>query len=103
MRVFISQTMTGSTAEEILYTRKEAIKYIEDNFSVKDGEKIEIIDSVFIVAPVDAKPLWYLGRSLELLSTVDVCLFVGDWKKERGRQIEHECCEVHGIEIRYLA
>ena len=52
------------------------------------GDTVEIIDSFFQSAPTEAKPLWFLGKSLELLSTADVCLFVGDWENARGCRIE---------------
>ena len=67
MKVFISQPMKGLTDEEILKVREEAITTVTRAFGTY--EDIEIIDSFFQSAPVDAKPLWYLGKSLELLST----------------------------------
>ncbi len=39
------------------------------------GEPVEVIDSFFQEAPADAKPLWFLGKSLELLSGADVAYF----------------------------
>ena len=81
MKVFISQVMRGLTDEEILKTREEAIKFAKATIDLSSGDTIEIIDSFFQSAPAEAKPLWFLGKSLELLSTADVCLFVGDWGK----------------------
>lgn len=97
MRVFISQPMKNKTNEEILTERGKAIKYIKEN--LKDGDSIEIIDSFFQDAPHDAKPLWFLGKSLELLSTADMVYFCEDWEKTRGCRIEHECAEEYGIPI----
>lgn len=76
MKVFISQAMKGLADEEILKVRNEAIQYAKENIKVTCGDKVEIIDSFFENVPVEAKPLWFLGKSLELLSTADVCLFV---------------------------
>lgn len=101
MKVFISQAMRGLTDEEILKTREEAIRYVENNIITCD-DKIEIIDSFFQSAPVEAKPLWFLGKSLELLSTADICIFVGDWENTRGCKIEHECCIQYGIPTIYF-
>ena len=71
MKLFISQPMRGKTNEEILAVRAKAIESAERNL----GEKVEVIDSFFQNAPVDAKPLWYLAKSLELLSNADVVYF----------------------------
>lgn len=97
MKVFISQVMRGLTDEEILKTREEAIKFAKATIDLSSGDTIEIIDSFFQSAPAETKPLWLLGKSLELLSTADVCLFVGDWENARGCRIEHECCVQYGI------
>lgn len=102
MKVFISQPMKGLTDEQILTVRKKAIRHLKKTIgSVWSGE-IEIIDSFFQDAPVEAKPLWYLGKSLELLSTADLCLFVGDWQNARGCRIEHMCCGEYGIRTIYF-
>lgn len=95
MRVFISQPMNGKTDEEILRERDEAIKEIKKNIS---GD-IEVIDSFFQSAPVDARPLYFLGKSLELLSTADIAYFCRGWDFARGCRIEHQCCLEYGIKI----
>ena len=46
------------------------------------GEPVEVIDSFFQEAPTDAKPLWFLGKSLELLSGADVAYFAQGWKMQ---------------------
>lgn len=102
MKVFISQPMKGLKDSDILKTRKEVIKYIEENFSVKEGEEIEFIDSFFQSAPADKQPLWFLGKSFELLSTADVCVFVEDWSESRGCIMEHEACKRYGIPTKYV-
>lgn len=102
MKVFISQAMRGLTDEEILKTREEAIELVKTTIDLSSGDTIEIIDSFFQSAPAEAKPLWFLGKSLELLSTADVCLFVGDWENARGCRIEHECCVQYGISRIYF-
>lgn len=88
MRVFISQPMNGKTDEEILRERDEAINEIKKNIS----DDIEVIDSFFQSAPVDARPLYFLGKSLELLSTADIAYFCRGWDLARGCRIEHQCC-----------
>ena len=95
LKLFISQPMRGKTDEEILAVREKAIESVERNL----GEKVEVIDSFFQNAPADAKPLWYLGKSLELLSTADVAYFAKDWEKYRGCRIENTCAVEYGIDV----
>lgn len=94
-KLFISQPMRGKTDEEILREREKAIESAKRNL----GEEVEVIDSFFQSAPVDAKPLWFLGKSLELLSTADVAYFAEDWEKYRGCKIENICAVEYGITV----
>ena len=92
-KLFISQPMRGKTDEEILETREKAIKKAEKQV----GEPVEVIDSFFQEAPADAKPLWFLGKSLELLSGADVAYFAQGWEDARGCVIEHDSALAYGI------
>lgn len=94
-RLFISQPMKGKTNEEILVVREKAIESAKRNL----GEDVEVIDYFFKDAPHDAKPLWFLGKSLELLSTADVAYFAKGWEDARGCKIENTCAVEYGIEI----
>ena len=86
MKLFISQPMKGKTDEQILKERDIAIQEVKE---LVGDDDVEIIDSFFKDAPHDARPLWYLGKSLEFLSTADVAYFAKDWDKYRGCKIEH--------------
>lgn len=81
-KLFISQPMKDKSDEEILKERENAIKSAEKLL----GEPVEIIDSFFQSAPVDARPLWFLGKSLELLSTADIAYFAKGWEKGKKMQ-----------------
>ena len=94
-KLFISQPMNGKTDEEILKEREKAIKQAEELLK----ERVEVINQFFRVAPIDAKCLWFLGKSLELLSTADVVYFAYGWQKARGCKIEHECAVQYNITI----
>lgn len=85
----------GKTDEEILAERKKAIESAERNL----GEPVEVIDSFFQNAPADARPLWFLGKSLELLSTADIAYFAKGWEDARGCRIENQCAIEYGIEV----
>lgn len=93
-KLFISQPMKGKTDEEILTERTSVIKKAEELV----GEPVEVIDSFFQSAPADARPLWFLAKSLELLSEADVAYFASGWQDARGCKIEHECAVQYGID-----
>lgn len=94
-KLFISQPMRGKTDAEILAEREKAIASAEKHL----GEKVEVIDSFFQNAPAEAKPLWFLGKSLELLSTADVAYFAPGWEQARGCRIENTCAIEYGITV----
>ena len=94
-KVFISQPMRDKTDEEILVERERMIKIVKERYP---DYEIEIIDSFFQNAPVEAKPLWYLGKSLEKLSEADVAVFAPMWDQYRGCRIEHLCAQEYNIE-----
>ena len=73
-KLFISQPMRDKTDEEIKAERAKIVKDVTERF----GE-VEVIDSFFESAPHDAKPLWFLGKSLELLSKADCAYFAEGW------------------------
>jgi len=95
MNVFISQPMNNKTDKQIKAERERAI----DNIKAKyPNENVEILDSFFEGAPHNVKPLWFLGKSFEILSNADLAYFIGDWKNYRGCCMEHKACEEYGIE-----
>lgn len=110
LKLFISQPMKDKTDEEILLERQEAFvkakRFLYDEYRKNMFDDIneleidlELIDSFFQSAPVDARPLWFLGKSLELLSTADCVYFAPGWENYRGCKIEHLCAEQYGITI----
>ena len=94
-KVFISQPMVDKTDEEIKAVRNKIVEeiraYVDDN--------VEVIDSFFEGAPHDAKPLWFLGKSLQLLSNADIAYFAKGWEKYRGCRIEHTCAVEYGLTV----
>ena len=94
-KLFISQPMRGKTDEEILAEREKAIEAARK----KLGEEIEVIDSFFQDAPVEAKPLWYLGESLKCLAEADVAYFAKGWEQARGCVIEYDSAYAYGIPV----
>ena len=97
MKVFISQPMRDKTDEQIKEERAKAVNRIKETYN----EDVEIIDSFFENAPHNAKPLWFLGKSLELLADADIAYFCKDWDKYRGCKIEHDAAVAYGLDIIY--
>lgn len=94
-RLFISQPMRGKTDAEILAVREKAIRSAEKHL----GESVEVIDSFFQNCPADSRPLWFLGKSLELLSTADVVFFAKGWEEARGCRVENICAIEYEIPL----
>lgn len=95
VKAFISQPMNGKTNEEIENERAAAVARIKELC----GDEVEVVDSFFKDAPHEAKPLWFLGKSLELLSTADVAWFCKGWENYRGCRIENQCAIEYGINV----
>lgn len=95
-KLFISQPMRDKTDEEIKTERAEIVKRVTERF----GE-VEVIDSFLTEdAPKEVNSgLWWLGKSLELLSTANCVYFAEGWQNYRGCKIEHECAVQYGIDI----
>ena len=93
-KLFISHPMRDKTDEEIKEERAKAIVKASELM----GEPVEVIDSFFEKAPVGAKPLWFLGKSLELMADADVVYFAPGWKEARGCIIEHDSAIAYGID-----
>lgn len=96
VKLFISQPMNGKTDEEILAERKRAIESVKKHMA---SDEVEVVDSFFQNAPTEARPLWYLGKSLEMLSTADIAYFVKGWENARGCKIENMCAIEYGIDV----
>lgn len=95
-KLFISQPMgvKTKTDEQIKSERERIIKVVTEQF----GE-VEVIDSFFESVPHEAKPLWFLGKSLELLSTADIVYFASGWNEYRRCKMEHTCALEYGISM----
>lgn len=95
-KLFISQPMRDKTDEQILAERTRIMEVVKAKYP---EEEIEVLDTFFQNAPHEARPLWFLSKSLEFLSTADIVAFAPGWDKYRGCKIEHTCALEYGIEI----
>jgi hypothetical protein len=92
-KLFISQPMRGLSEKEIFRRRvelKTKAQFILD-------DEVEVLDSYFVNAPLSSAPLWYLGRSLQILSSADVAMFAKDYQDTRGCKIEYDCALAYSI------
>lgn len=103
-KAMLSQPMADKTDEEIVLTRKKAVKVLEDrgytivNTLFTDEwysrEKMEERGVVQI-------PLCFLAKSLENMSLCHVAYFCKGWENARGCRLEHEAAKAYGLEIIY--
>lgn len=90
--------MRNLSDEEILKTREE----IKIRAEKVIGEPIELINSFLEDYPGEINkhiPVYFLGKSIELLSQADIAYFGGDWRNARGCKIEYEVADKYGIKI----
>lgn len=97
-RIFISQPMKGKTDDEIKQERQRIVDACVNEYG-NDIEIIDSIDSFFKVRPYGTNSAWFLGKSIESLSTADAVYFADGWNKARGCRIEHQVAVDYGIKI----
>lgn len=87
-------------AKNIEQVRTEMLKVF--NYISERLPQAELIDSIIdgadkdIALKGDSVGLWYLGKSILLLSEADIVFFVNDWKKYRGCSAERKVAEDYG-------
>lgn len=109
MKVFISQAMNGRSEEEILNEREKVVKILEiikdtlKRRSRSEDDSIEILDTYFTddePEGVKQSGIYWLGKSMELLSQADICIFINKhYEKFRGCYLEYLVCEKYFIPI----
>lgn len=85
MKIMISQPMNGKSEMQIRKERRPIIKELE-----KQG--FEVIDTIFTEEPphdVD-EGIYFLAKSIEVMSKVDYVVFMNGWEKARGCRIEQQ-------------
>lgn len=97
-KIFISQPMNGLTDKEILEAKAE----MKERAELSIGEEVQVIDSFIDENPGEEckiAPMWYIGKSIVLMSNADIIYFGRGWKKARGCLIEHKIAKEYGMEI----
>ena len=96
IKVMISQPMRGKTNEQIRKEREELVKRLEkDNF--------EVVDTIISEnAPQGCnEAIYYLSKSIEFISKVDIVYFMKGWEEARGCRIENKICQDYGKQTMY--
>lgn len=85
LKIMISQPMKGKTEEQIRNERAELIKELE-------SKGHEVVDTIFTEdAPKNCdEAIYFLSKSIEIMSKVDAIIFMKGWENARGCKIEHE-------------
>lgn len=102
MKAMISQPMGGKSGEDILLVRakaEETLKHI--GYDVVDTWFNDDWASDHIPADVKNKPLFYLAKSLEEMSKVDLVYFCKGYEDYRGCRIERTVAEYYNLTIMY--
>ena len=93
MKIMISQPMRGKTNEEIREERKNLIAELE-------SQGHEVIDTVLDYTENDS-PIYFLGKSIQMMADVDGVVFMNGWQYARGCKIEREVAMMYGKFLRY--
>ena len=93
-KVFISQPMSGKTNLEIKRERRELVKELN-----KQG--FEVLNTLLDLGD-NATSLQYLAKSIEIMDSADIVLFMPNWEKARGCVIEHEVALKYGKYVKEL-
>ena len=95
IKIFISQPMRNKTREEIILEREKLKNAIKRD--ILPNKNIEFINSILDENDAKNKPLWCLGKSIQLLSEANVVFFAEGYEKARGCIIERICAQCYGI------
>ncbi len=98
MKLIISQPMDGKNNELIRQERETLIHLLE-----ADGHKI--INSIIETEPdlyICKHPaLYYLSKSIDIMSKVDGVVFMRGWENSRGCKIEYEIAKQYELFVRF--
>jgi hypothetical protein len=93
-RIYISQSTYGRSEIELATERQVLIDKAKKRF----GE-IELLEVKLSHIPEEAQPLWFLSKSLEVMSQADVVYFGKDWEKSKRCRLENQCAMAYGLNI----
>lgn len=95
-KLFASVPMRGRTEEEI----RESFAKMKRIAEAYEGEELELIDTWIAEEPPEGaktSAVWYLGKSLEMLSTADVYIGVSTYGYFPGCCVEEDAAQLYKI------
>ena len=101
LNVFISQPMSYKSKDEILETRERIIKKVKDYFQTDDLKFMKSYFEVKHSKRLKNENLYFLSKSLKVLSKSDVIIMASGWEDSRGCRIEYECARLYDIMVIY--
>ena len=95
----IAQPMAGRTEEEILRSRRKAVKFLQ-----QQGYEVlrTYFREPFVPRQGSIHPgLYLLAKSLDAMAHCHTVYFCKGWENARGCRIEHEAAQNYGLTIIY--
>lgn len=96
MKIFISMGMKGIPTDKIRETMKETFEQIKAEYP-----EAELIDSIVAEETDlvdDNAGMFYLAKSIEIMTEADKVFFIDDYSEYRGCSIEKTIAEAYGKE-----
>lgn len=85
--------------EEIFAERNRLISNFKKKYS-SEYDEIHVLDS-WVSDDDEHNPMWYLGKSLEVLSKAHVIYMAPNWYENRGCKLERDAAEAYGCKVVY--
>ena len=91
MKVMISQPMGHKNPEHIRWERKDLVEKLQEQGHY-------VVDTVFTEEEPKGcdEAMYYLAKSIEVMSKVDAVVFMRGWQNARGCKIEHQVAVDYG-------
>lgn len=97
-KAFISVPMKGKTKEEI----ENTINIMKNKVIEEAGNDVEFINTIVQDKPpynTNNEAIWYLGKSIELLSQCEILICLKNIDNYNGCYIEKEIAKRYGLKI----
>lgn len=97
MKVMIVQPMAGKTDEEICEERCNAVERLDSLGYEVANSLFDFDNSLLDGLGIKHVPLFYLAKSLEVMSKCDAVYYCDGWEAGRGCQIEYATAAAYGL------
>ena len=101
LNIFISQPMNNKSKEEIFIKRKQLIEKVQNYFQTDDLKFMKSYFEIKHSKKLKNESLYFLSKSLKVLSKSDVIIMASGWENSRGCKIEYECARLYDIMVIY--